>query len=87
MRTAQASLAAVQDQQSARQQIQLAHIEGPVVEQQLLDQARLDPGRVAARVLAQKVQELARYRSGFFGRLRQILGDRPGVSVVGGFSS
>ncbi len=33
--------------------------------------------------LAQKVQELARYRSDFFGRLRQILGDRPGVSVVG----
>jgi chemotaxis protein MotB len=33
--------------------------------------------------LAQKVEELARYRSDFFGRLRQILGDRPGVSVVG----
>ena len=33
--------------------------------------------------LAQKVQELARYRSDFFGRLRQILGDRPGVRVVG----
>src|SRR5580704_16462077 len=33
--------------------------------------------------LAQKVQELARYRSDFFGRLRQILGARPGVRVVG----
>lgn len=33
--------------------------------------------------LAQKVQELARYRSDFFGRLREILGDRPGVRVVG----
>ncbi|WP_395665008.1 peptidoglycan -binding protein [Methylocella sp.] len=33
--------------------------------------------------LAQKVQELARYRSDFFGRLRQILGERPGVAVVG----
>ena len=33
--------------------------------------------------LAQKVQELARYRSDFFGRLRQILGSRPGVRVVG----
>lgn len=33
--------------------------------------------------LAQRVQELARYRSDFFGRLRQILGDRPGVRVVG----
>jgi chemotaxis protein MotB len=33
--------------------------------------------------LAQKVQELARYRSDFFGRLREILGDRPGIRVVG----
>ena len=33
--------------------------------------------------LAQRVQELAKYRSDFFGRLRQILGDRPGVHVVG----
>ena len=33
--------------------------------------------------LAQKVQELARYRSDFFGRLRDILGSRPGVRVVG----
>jgi chemotaxis protein MotB len=33
--------------------------------------------------LAQKVQELSRYRSDFFGRLREILGDRPGVRVVG----
>jgi chemotaxis protein MotB len=33
--------------------------------------------------LAQKVQELSRYRSDFFGRLRQILGERPGVRIVG----
>ena len=33
--------------------------------------------------LAQKVQELSRYRSDFFGRLRQILGNRPGIRVVG----
>ena len=33
--------------------------------------------------LAQKVQELARYRSDFFGRLREILGTRPGIRVVG----
>ena len=33
--------------------------------------------------LAQKVQELSRYRSDFFGRLRQILGARPGIRVVG----
>jgi len=33
--------------------------------------------------LAQRVQELSRYRSDFFGRLRQILGSRPDVRVVG----
>jgi len=33
--------------------------------------------------LAQKVQELSRYRSDFFGRLRAILADRPGIRVVG----
>jgi chemotaxis protein MotB len=33
--------------------------------------------------LAQRVQELSRYRSDFFGRLRQILGNRPGVQIVG----
>jgi chemotaxis protein MotB len=33
--------------------------------------------------LAQKVQELNRYRSDFFGRLRQILGSRPDIRVVG----
>jgi chemotaxis protein MotB len=33
--------------------------------------------------LAQRVQELARYRSDFFGRMRQILGNRPDIRVVG----
>ena len=33
--------------------------------------------------LAQKVQELSRYRSDFFGKLREILGNRPDVRVVG----
>src|SRR5262249_46317776 len=33
--------------------------------------------------LAQRVQELSRYRSDFFGRLRAILGDRPDVRIVG----
>jgi chemotaxis protein MotB len=42
-----------------------------------------DLGQKLNIALAQKVQELARYRSDFFGRLRQILGSRPDVSVVG----
>ena len=33
--------------------------------------------------LAQRVQELARYRSDFFGRLRDILGNRPDIRIVG----
>jgi chemotaxis protein MotB len=33
--------------------------------------------------LAQRVQELSRYRSDFFGRLREILGNRPDIRVVG----
>ncbi|MDX2145348.1 MAG: peptidoglycan -binding protein [Rhodospirillaceae bacterium] len=42
-----------------------------------------DLGRRMNRALAGKVQELQRYRSEFFGRLRDILGARPGISVVG----
>src|SRR6516164_2699401 len=33
--------------------------------------------------LVNKVEELARYRSEFFGRLREILGDRPDIRVLG----
>lgn len=47
-------------------------------------QSRLSElGRRLNVALAQRVQELTRYRSEFFGRLRAILGDRPGVRVVG----
>lgn len=42
-----------------------------------------DLGRRMNRALAGKVQELQRYRSEFFGRLRDILGTRPGIAVVG----
>jgi chemotaxis protein MotB len=33
--------------------------------------------------LAQKVEELQRYRSEFFGKLSQVLANRPGITVVG----
>src|SRR5438067_10651188 len=42
-----------------------------------------DLGRRLNAALASKVQELARYRSEFFGRLREIIGERPDISVVG----
>ena len=33
--------------------------------------------------LAMRVQELSRYRSDFFGRLRELLGNRPDIRIVG----
>jgi chemotaxis protein MotB len=33
--------------------------------------------------LAARVEELQRYRSEFFGRLREVLGGRPGIQIVG----
>jgi chemotaxis protein MotB len=33
--------------------------------------------------LAARVEELQRYRSEFFGRLRSVLADRPGIQIVG----
>jgi chemotaxis protein MotB len=42
-----------------------------------------DLGRRLNSALAQRVQELSRYRSEFFGRLRQILAQRSDILVVG----
>lgn len=47
-------------------------------------QARVaDLGQRLNVALAQRVQELSRYRSDFFGRLRTILGNRPDIRIVG----
>jgi chemotaxis protein MotB len=42
-----------------------------------------DLGQRLNVALAQRVQELSRYRSDFFGKLRDILGNRPDIRVVG----
>jgi chemotaxis protein MotB len=42
-----------------------------------------DLGQRLNQALATKVEELARYRSEFFGRLRQVLGNRPDIRIVG----
>jgi chemotaxis protein MotB len=42
-----------------------------------------DLGQRLNLALAQRVQELSRYRSDFFGKLRDILGNRPDIRVVG----
>lgn len=75
------------NQQIAALRQQLAQI------QQLLDASEAkakeqdvqiaDLGRRLNAALAGKVAELARFRSEFFGRLRQVLGDREDVRIVG----
>jgi len=48
------------------------------------DQAQIvNLGERLNAALATKVQELARYRSEFFGRLREVLGNRSGIQIVG----
>ncbi len=42
-----------------------------------------DLGQRLNVALAQRIQELSRYRSEFFGRLRTILGNRPDIHIVG----
>ncbi|MDB5532299.1 MAG: uncharacterized protein JWO28_614 [Hyphomicrobiales bacterium] len=77
----------VLNQQIAALRRQLAAIEQALNASELRDkdsQARIaDLGSRLNVALAQKVQELARYRSDFFGRLREILGNRPGIRTVG----
>ncbi|UUX51737.1 peptidoglycan -binding protein [Nisaea acidiphila] len=43
----------------------------------------VDLGAKLNRALATKVQELARFRSEFFGRLREVLSGREGIRIVG----
>ena len=40
-------------------------------------------GKKLNAALAAKVEELQRYRSEFFGRLREVLANRPGIQIVG----
>src|SRR3712207_770027 len=75
------------NQQIAAMRRQLAALEDALASSEARDresQARIaDLGSRLNVALAQRVQELARYRSDFFGRLRQILGNRPDIRIVG----
>ena len=75
------------NQQIAAMRRQLAALEEALAASESRDkesQARIaDLGSRLNIALAQRVQELARYRSDFFGRLRQILGNRTDVRIVG----
>jgi chemotaxis protein MotB len=77
----------VLNQQIAALRRQLAAIEEALEASAKKDQdaqARIaDLGQRLNVALAQRVQELSRYRSDFFGRLRAILGSRPDVRIVG----
>ena len=67
-------------QQLARIAVTLEATEAKNLEQEV---QIADLGSRLNVALASKVQELARYRSEFFGRLREVLGDRRDVRVVG----
>jgi chemotaxis protein MotB len=75
------------NQQLAALRRQLAAVQEALSAQEVKDKENreriADLGSRLNVALAQKVQELARYRSDFFGRLREILADRPDVKVVG----
>jgi chemotaxis protein MotB len=77
----------VLNQQIAQLRRQLAALETALEASESKDkdsQARIaDLGQRLNVALAQRVQELSRFRSDFFGRLRQILGNRPDIRIVG----
>jgi chemotaxis protein MotB len=77
----------VLNQQIAALRRQLAALETALDASEKKDkesQGRIaDLGQRLNLALAQRVQELSKYRSDFFGKLRQILGNRPDVRIVG----
>src|SRR5579871_2709298 len=77
----------VLNQQIAALRSQLAALEQALDASDKRDreaQARIaDLGSRLNVALAQRVQELSRYRSDFFGKLREILGARPDIRIVG----
>jgi chemotaxis protein MotB len=83
----QISQIALLNQQIAALRRQLAAVEDALEASEKRDresQARIaDLGQRLNVALAQRVQELQRYRSEFFGRLREILGNRPEIRIVG----
>jgi len=75
------------NQQIAALRAQIAAVEEALQVSEARDQSSqtkiADLGRRLNVALAQRVQELNRYRSDFFGRLREILSDRENIRIVG----
>jgi len=83
---AQAQVQLLNDQIAALRQ-QMARIEQALAVSEAKSEEQnvqiVDLGRRLNLALASKVEELARYRSEFFGRLREVLGTRADIRVVG----
>ena len=75
------------NQQIAAMRRQLAQLNGLLTDAEIRNKSSeaqiADLGKRLNSALAQRVQELSRYRSEFFGRLRQILSQRSDILVVG----
>jgi chemotaxis protein MotB len=75
------------NQQIAALRQQIAALEGALDASEARDKESntkiADLGKRLNVALAQRVQELNRYRSDFFGRLREILSDRENIRIVG----
>ena len=84
--TAQRQVALLNQQISALR-TQLAQISQALDDAEAKDRNQniviADLGRRLNLALAQKLEELSRYRSEFFGRLRTALGNRPDIQIVG----
>ena len=84
--TSRAQIALLNKQVTAlrKQILQIANI--LEASEKIAKQRRVKIANLGKRLnaaLASKVQELARYRSEFFGRLRDVLGSQPGIRIVG----
>lgn len=84
--TARAQVALLNQQMSALRD-QIARLSEALAESEAKDREQqveiASLGKRLNAALASRVQELARYRSEFFGRLREVLGDQPDIRVVG----
>ena len=75
------------NQQIAALREQLARLSAALaLEESKVEEQKVKVAELGQRLnvaLARKVQELNRYRSEFFGRLREALGDHPDIRIVG----
>jgi chemotaxis protein MotB len=71
------------NQQLAALRLQLTSLDASEAKDKESQAKIADLGQRLNVALAKKVQELARYRSDFFGKLKEVLGDRADFEIVG----